>query len=139
VGRSDQEPRDRPTDHQGPEGDGAPVADVIREVVSLVEAGATYLADLFRLERFRLENEVRGGIRRLIFVLGGGAVALLGLFLVSLGLAAWISARTGSPPAGLLLVGAGYLFIGLVVAMIAAARRHRQPGRGRDSTSRSRD
>ena len=59
---------------------------------------------------------------RILASILGGAVALLGLVFFSFGVAWWISARLGSPPAGFLIVGAFYIVAGIVVMSVVGRR-----------------
>lgn len=102
-------------------------AGLIPDSVSLLDSLFDYLAARFRLEGYRLEQRGRDLFVWALILLSAGAVSLLGVVFVSLGIADLISERLHSRAAGLVIVGAFYLLAG-GTALAVAARRGRREG-----------
>lgn len=104
-------------------GEAAPGESLVNDAVSLLDGVVEYLAAIFRLERYRFEVRVREIVQTVLIFLTGGAVLLLGLVFVSVGISSLLSEWLQASYAGPLIVGGGYVLIGLVAVLVAARKK----------------
>jgi hypothetical protein len=98
------------------------LTDVADEAVGALHAFMEYVNSFLKLQGFRLEEELRSVLVRVGMFLIAGLVALSGFILLSAGLVDWLSILTSSRAAGFAIVGAGYLILGVIVALVARSR-----------------
>jgi hypothetical protein len=98
------------------------LTDVAGEAVGALHAFMEYVNSFLKLQGFRLEGELRSVLVRVGMYLIAGIAALSGFILLSAGLVDWLSILTSSRAAGFAIVGAGYLIVAAIVAMVARSR-----------------
>ena len=110
---------------KGDQGIAAGFSRLVEEAVELFDSLVSYLADLIRLEGFRLGTEIRTLVLRAVVFALAGIIGLIGLVFVSLGIAAWLAMQFNSVAAGLAIVGTVYMAAAVIASLIV---RRRSPG-----------
>jgi len=112
-------------ERKGDQGIAGGFSRLAEEAVDLFDSLVSYLADLIRLEGFRLGTEIRTLVLRAVVFALAGIIGLIGLVFVSLGIAAWLARQLNSVAAGLAIVGTVYMAAAVIATLIV---RRRGPG-----------